>query len=142
MKTTRIVLLLLLVHPMAIAAGSLLVWNSGCSSKKVLVDPRENFNAWVAQTIIIATDTRETALLSAGRAYRDGLIDEDARQRIIEAGDTVGDALKVTRDSASAFLRVGGSRQPILAAVAALNVALSDLLWSVQDSGVLTEEPL
>ena len=104
--------------------------------------PRENFNAWVAQTIIIATDTRETALLSAGRAYRDGLIDEDARQRIIEAGDTVGDALKVTRDSASAFLRVGGSRQPILAAVAALNVALSDLLWSVQDSGVLTEEPL
>ena len=142
MKTARIALLLLLVHPLAITAGSLIVWSPGCSSKKVLVDPRENFNAWVTQTILIATDTRETALLSAGRAYRDGLIDEDARDRIIEIGDTVGSALQTTKDTASAFLRVGGSRQPILAAVAALNVALSDLLTSVQTSGILTEEPL
>ena len=142
MKTARFAVLMLMVHPLAVAAASLVVWSPACGGKTVIIDPVENFNAWVAQTILIATDTREVALQSAGRAYRDGLIDEDARQRIIEVGDRVGSVLQTTKDTAAAFLRAGGSRQPVLAAIAALNVALSDLLVSVQASGVLTERPL
>jgi hypothetical protein len=101
---------------------------AGCAGKAVVISPAQNFNASMTQAVMAAEETREEILLAAGRAYAQGILSENYKAWILEAGDNAKLGIDATKTVLTRFIEEGGSRAPVYASMAVLDQIMLDLI--------------
>jgi hypothetical protein len=109
-------------------ATVLLLLMTGCAGRTQFISPAQNFNAAMVQTILAAEQTREDVLFAAGRSYAQGILNDEGRVWILQAGDAAQRAIDGAKRSLTRFIGQGGSRAPVYAAFAVLDQIMLDLI--------------
>ena len=114
-------------------ATLLLLLMTGCAGKTQFISPAQNFNAAMTQAILAAEETREEVLFAAGRSYAQGILSENGKDWILEAGDNAQRAISGSKSALTRFIEQGGSRAPVYAAMAVLDEIMLDLILRRQE---------
>lgn len=117
----------------------LLLLSSGCVARRS--DGSVNLNASTTQTILMVEASYEEIMRSLGNARRAGEISATVLEHGRAMGVQVATAIDMAKVTTAAYLRSGGSRAPVFAALATLTTVIAQLERMYLDSTGRTEVP-
>jgi len=103
----------------------ILLFTSGCVARRS--DGSVNLNASTTQTILTVEASYEEIMRSLGDARRAGEISAPVLERGRALGVQVATAIDMAKVTTATYLRNGGSRAPVFAALATLTTVIAQL---------------